>query len=108
MKRPLPGSHRTAWSPLDPYPGSGTLWRCLHKPCGKETSPTLSNLRRQGPFTQFEVHARVDGHLSAGGRRRRHLAGQQVLVPEDDHLPALTARPPGVLDSGGKGAGTDR
>lgn len=31
-------------TPLEPYPGSGRPWRCRHS-CGREVSPTLSNVR---------------------------------------------------------------
>lgn len=31
--------------PLEPYPGSMRPWRACHRPCGREVSPTLSNVQ---------------------------------------------------------------
>lgn len=38
------------FEPLEPYPGSGTPWRCRHDVCGREVTPRLGNISsgRQG------------------------------------------------------------
>ncbi|WIB34425.1 hypothetical protein [Curtobacterium sp. MCSS17_005] len=59
-------------TPLEPYPGNATPWRCVHEPCGREIAPTYANIRRRGSACK---HCAADAR---GAKRRAGLADAAV------------------------------
>jgi len=47
--------------PLVPYPGAGSPWRSIHKLCGREVTPTYSNIRIGHSGCKYCIGNFVDG-----------------------------------------------
>ncbi len=79
-------------TPLVPYPGTGTPWLCIHDECGREVSPSRSNvLSGQGA-------CRMCADEKNGKRRRLPWtqvqkvftdAGFTLLAPENEYKTAM-------------------
>ncbi|MFF7362332.1 hypothetical protein [Streptomyces sp. NPDC008125] len=64
--------------PLEPYPGSGTPWRCRCTTCGSETTPTYSNVNGGSSGCRFCAFNSVNDESASAEMR---TAGFEPLEP---------------------------
>lgn len=75
---------RAGLEPLEPFPGVDHPWRCLHVACGREVSPSLTNVKRgQGgcPPCGFESLSARFRMPEDEARRRMNAADLEPLTP---------------------------
>lgn len=72
-------------TPLEPYPGTAKPWRMIHDACGREVTPTLNRLGRQGPCMPCGAAARGRAKSAKHEAKYWRIAEAKCLIPLTDY-----------------------